>query len=382
MDAQPWRGIDTKAMTALFALPDHEVVLGLLPDIADRHVDTAAARARLRAVRGFVPAAVDPRGDGAVYWVDIGDHRFRHWQYVFTLDHLAREGGIRAYFSSPIAILDDDELFADAVPVAGLIFHVSRCGSTLLTKALGRLDSHVMISQGAPLQQGFWAEATRRWTRPLPQDEVRMRRFRNLVRAMCRRRHEDERRAFVKFISWNTIYASFIRAALPAVPAIFLYRDPVEVIASVRRDTTAVLEARGTGLASVLTGRSAEEIAGMDDVTYLAHCYRRYFTVAGDEAGDGFALLNYRDLGPERFPEIVERAFGLRFTAAELARMQAQFAVHAKDDSGQRRFRADSAAKQAALNPGEKAVIREICDSAMARLDTHAANLFAPKRAA
>ncbi len=369
-------------MTALFALPDHEVVLGLLPGIADRRVDTATALARLQEQSGFVPAAVDPRGSGAVYWVDIGDHRFRHWQYVFTLDHLAREGGIRAYFSSPMDILDEDELFADSAPVAGLIFHVSRCGSTLMTKALGRLDSHVMISQGAPLQQGFWAQATQQWTRSLPQDEVAMRRFRNLVRAMCRRRHADERRAFVKFISWNTIYASFIRAALPGVPAIFLYRDPVEVIASVRRDTTAVLEARRTGLGSLLTGRSAEEVAAMDDVTYLAHCYRRYFTVAAEEAGEGFALLNYRDLGPERFPEIIERAFGLRFTATDLARMQAQFSVHAKDDSGKRSFQADSAAKQAALNPGEKAVIREICDSAMARLEAHAANLFASKRAA
>ena len=369
-------------MTALFALPDHEVVLGLLPDIADRRVDTATARARLREGSGFVPAAVDPRGPGAVYWVDIGDHRFRHWQYVFTLDHLAREGGIRAYFASPVEILDEDDLFADSAPVAGLIFHVSRCGSTLVTKALGRLNSHVMISQGAPLQQGFWAEATEQWIRPLPQDAVTMRRFRNLVRAMCRRRHGDEERAFVKFISWNTIYAPFIRAALPGVPAIFLYRDPVEVIASVRRDTTAVLEARDTGLGSLLTGRPAEEIAAMDDVTYLAHCYRRYFTVAAEEAGNGFALLNYRDLGPERFSEIVERAFGLRFTAAELTQMEGQFSVHAKDDSGKRSFQADSAAKQAALNPDEKAVIREICDTAMARLDTHAANLFARKRAA
>ncbi len=369
-------------MTALFALPDHEVMLGLLPDIADRRVDLSTARARLRAEPGLVPAAVDPRGEGAVYWVDIGDHRFRHWQYVFTLDHLARSGGIRAYFSSPVDILDDDELFSDSVPVAGLIFHVSRCGSTLVTKALGRLDSHVMISQGAPLQRGFWAAATGQWTRPLPQDAVTGRRLRNLVRAMCRRRHEDEQRAFVKFISWNTVYASFIRAALPGVPALFLYRDPVEVIASVRRNTTAVLEARGTGLATLLTGRPIDEIAAMDDVTYLAHCYRRYFEVAAEEAGDGFVLLNYRDLGADRFPEIVRRAFGLRFAPDELAQMQAQFSVHAKDDSGKRSFRADSAAKQAALNPDEKAVIREVCDSAMRRLDAHAANLFAPRQAA
>ena len=369
-------------MTALFALPDHEVVRGLLPDIAERRLDREAARRRILASRGVVPAAIDPRGQGAVYWIDIGDHRFRHWQYVFTIDHLARSGGIRDHFSSPVEVLDEDALFEDAVPVAGLIFHVSRCGSTLVTKALGRLDRHVMISQGAPLQRGFWAHATAGWTRPLGRDEMTLRRLRNLVRAMCRRRHPEEERAFVKFISWNTIHSGEIRAALPGVPAIFLYRDPVEVIASVRRDTTAVLEARGTGLDRVLTGLDEATLADLDDVTYLAHCYRRYFEVAAAEAGEGFALLNYRDLSAERFGDVLRAAFGLDFAAEELAEMRAQFAVHSKDDSGRRSFKDDRAAKQAALNRDEKAVIREICGCAMAALEEHPANLYARRRAA
>ncbi|RMF11320.1 MAG: hypothetical protein D6757_11365, partial [Alphaproteobacteria bacterium] len=286
-------------MTALYALPDHEVVARLIPGIAERWLSRDEARARIREQPGFVPAAIDPAHGGRIYWIDIGAHPFRHWQYVFTIRHLAQEGGIRDFFSCPIDILDEDALFHDTVPVRGLIFHVSRCGSTLLTKALGRLEEHLMISQGAPLQRGFWAFASDEWSHPIPSDPPTLRRLANLIRAMCRPRVPGERAAFVKFISWNILHADLIRRALPGVPAIFMYRDPVEVIASVRKETTAALVARKWPQAAFLTGLPLEQAQKLDDVSYLAHCYRRYFEVALDLAGPDFRLLAYRDVRAE-----------------------------------------------------------------------------------
>ena len=71
-------------MTALYALPDHEVVEDLIPGISQNHVGNEEALARIHATNGMVPLAVDPqseRGSEAkVLWADLGDHPFREWQ--------------------------------------------------------------------------------------------------------------------------------------------------------------------------------------------------------------------------------------------------------------------------------------------------------------
>ena len=63
-------------MKALYALPDHEVVMELIPRIADTHLSADAAVERIRAVNGLVPVAIDPADGGKVLWADIGDHLF------------------------------------------------------------------------------------------------------------------------------------------------------------------------------------------------------------------------------------------------------------------------------------------------------------------
>ena len=81
-------------MKALYALPDHEVVMELIPRIADTHLSADAAVERIRAVNGLVPVAIDPEsetgGGGKVLWADIGDHLFQEWQFMYTVQTLAQ----------------------------------------------------------------------------------------------------------------------------------------------------------------------------------------------------------------------------------------------------------------------------------------------------
>ncbi|MFQ5348062.1 MAG: hypothetical protein ACE5ED_09505, partial [Rhodothalassiaceae bacterium] len=216
---------------AIFALPDHQVVSDLLPDIGRRRLGVAEARRRIAANPGLVPLAIDPAGAGTILWGDLGRHPFREWQFLYTVKHLAERGEIGERLATGMEILDDEALFADSVPPSGFILHISRCGSTLLAKALARPAGNMMISQGGPLQRGFWAHITDDWRRPATAEAATLRRLRTLILAMTRRRRGDERRAFVKFISWNSLYIDLIAAAFPDVPSLFLYRDPVEVIA-------------------------------------------------------------------------------------------------------------------------------------------------------
>lgn len=370
-------------MTALYALPDHEVVEALVPAIGQTRLSNDAGVERIRAVPGMVPLAIDPEigedgqptGPGAVLWADIGQHRFREWQYMYTVQALAREGRIGEAFKTDFSILLDDRILADPISPSGFMFHISRCGSTLSAKALARSSRHVVINQGGPLQRGFWAKVTRDWQQPLEASPENLHAFRNLVLAMARRRNADELYSFVKFISWNTLYMDFAMRAFPEVPSVFLYRDPVEVIASVLRETSAVMWAKGRRQAGFLTGLPWQDTIAMPDVEYLARIFARYLELA-DEAGARVADINYRSINPDNFPAMLSR--GLKFDPGtdELALMCEQFRFHSKDDSDSQTFKDDSAAKQSEISDADKALVAALCGPAMARLDSSPANLF------
>lgn len=362
--------------TAIYALPDHEAVAALLPCTAWPELSRAAAAARLRAVPGLVPLAVDPGGSGRILWGDIGEHPWREWQYIFTIKRLAESGGIGETFASPIDLLDEPGLFADSIPPAGLIFHVSRCGSTLVTKALARAPGTMMISQGGPLQYGFWAHLTDGWRRPAEATSQTLARLRNMMLAMTRPRGSGARRAFFKPISWNTLYIDLIMAAWPGTPALFLYRDPVEVIASVRRETTAALDARRRPRqAAFLSGLAGAELAAASDTAYLAACYARYLEHAL-AAPDGLALLDYRDLSAASFARVVEDGLDVRASEAELQSMLEQFRFHSKDDSDSGVFREDRTAKQHALSEQDREIVTGFCREPMKMLANSPRNLF------
>ncbi len=351
------------------------MVTALLPDIAARRLGDREARRRIRANRGLVPLAIDPAGAGTILWGDLGRHPFREWQFLYTVKHLAERGAIGERFATGMELLDDEALFTDSVPPSGFIFHISRCGSTLVAKALARPAENMMISQGGPLQRGFWAHITDDWRRPAMADETTLRRLRTLVLAMTRRRLGTERRAFVKFISWNTLYVDLIAAAFPEVRSIFLYRDPVEVIASVRRETTAVLLARGTREAEFLTGRPAAETAQMSDVAYLAACYARYFAVALQTSAP-LSYIDYRDLSADHIAIVAAEGLGYIASDEEIAAMREQFRFHSKDDANKSMFRDDTAEKQTALSSKEREKVERLCSDALKELGRSPRNLF------
>lgn len=366
-------------MSALYALPDHEVVEDLIPGIARTRLGNDKAIERIRETAGMVPVAIDPEteagGAGKVMWADIGDHPFREWQFMYTVQSLAGSSAIGEAFTTDFSILRDERILADPIFPSGFVYHISRCGSTLTAKALARSPHHVVINQGGPLQRGFWATITGDFTRAAEPSPENLRALRNLVLAMTRRRRPEQAHSFVKFISWNTLYMDFISQAFPEVPALFLYRNPVEVIASVLRETTAVLWAKGKRQAGFLTGLDWRETAEMSDVRYLAICFARYLETA-DSATSGVAHVNYTDINPENFRAMVRK--GLRFDPGEdeFALMVEQFRFHSKDDSDQQRFTADSAEKRASMPEADTRLIADCCAHLVERLDHSARNLF------
>jgi len=125
---------------------------------------------------------------------------------------------------SPQKLTPIDEL-ADVQPVKapkGFIFHVSRCGSTLVSRSLAGVARHRVISEAAPVNQLLLAEHL------APRHKAQL--LKGLIHALCGTAADTN--CFIKFTSWNLLFLAQIRELFPATPWVFIYREPAEILQS------------------------------------------------------------------------------------------------------------------------------------------------------
>ncbi len=364
----------------LYALPDHEVMENLLPGIRDRYLPINEALERIHRQPGLVPVAINPNDNGLLYFADITDAPYLEWKHIYTIERLAQDNAVGESFTTDLHILLREDLTSNCLSPKGLIFHVSRCGSTLFTKALARSPRNLVIIQGGPLQEGFWAAITDHWQYPPEINEQNILMLQNLVMLMARKRRPEYEICYLKLISWNVIYLDLICAAFPDAPALYLYRDPVEVIANVLQETTAVLCAKGAPLAGELTGLRPQDTAQMSNVEYLAHCYAHYFNVVLEYSGNtALSLVNYRQLRHSKaFADILARGLDSRPGEAELEQMREQYLYYSKDDTDTTLFTDDIDDMLDVLTNDQKQTIRRLCNDALTGLNKSKHNIFRP----
>ena len=174
----------------------------------------------------WTPVRLDFSGPApAVFWADLSAERFVEPFFDQTVARWA--SGPRA---RPLVRTGLDALAAlDGEPSlepAGMIFHLSRCGSTLASRLLDTLPGVVVLAEPAPLNALLGLNADRIDGAALV-EAVRL-----LVRALGRCRHGDEQRLVLKCTSWNIRRRAVLAAAFPDTPWIWVQRDPARVLAS------------------------------------------------------------------------------------------------------------------------------------------------------
>jgi hypothetical protein len=130
--------------------------------------------------------------------------------------------------STPFAALEGWLQTRPSLQPSGFIFHLSRCGSTLVAQTLAALPRAVVISEADPID----AVVRAREQRPDLGEEEQGNWLKWIVGAFGQQRCGEERHLFIKLDSWHTRSLPLFRRAFPSVPWIFLYRDPVEVLVS------------------------------------------------------------------------------------------------------------------------------------------------------
>lgn len=181
----------------------------------------------------------------------------------------------------------------NSIPPSAFIFHVSRCGSTLLSQLLATSKNNIVLSE-VPLIDHLLRLPYQ--TVSLPEALLEQALIAT-IHIMGQKRNEHESHLIIKLDSWHLFSYETLRKLYPDALFIFLYRSPDEIIRSQRKQ-------RGMQFVPGLiepafTGFRSEEIASLNLDQYLEALLEKYFSRMNQlsERDTNFLLLNYQEGG-------------------------------------------------------------------------------------
>jgi hypothetical protein len=301
--------------------------------------------------RGWLPAAVVLAGNQlAVDWAHFGNMRLNHSFFEDSLRaNRPRPINRLMKLRTPLGTLADTMPSAEDRAPDALIFHMSRCGSTLVSQMIAAMPTAVVVSEAPPLD----AIVDLAQARPDIPFDVRVSLLRAMASALGRDRFGDREQFVIKLDSWHSLALPLFRAAFPATPWLFLFRDPVEVMVSHERMQSS----------QMLQGLTRPGLYRFDDSVLmppLQFCARALASVCAaaiEHRGLGGGLLvDYAEL-PHAVETRILPHFGITPDASALATIRATATRDAKaSDTG---FTADSERKQAEASVDVRAAAKE-----------------------
>lgn len=320
--------------------------------------ELVAARDR---IPGLIPVHLDADPDSdqqTLWWRDLGAYHpyegfFKHTLAALDgLQRLRRPDTPVEHFVTDLDALLAIDVQRDALPPTGLIFHMGRCGSTLLAKSLAQCRFNLVFGEADPhhcirfAAHGDGGSAAAPSTRALGL-------YRRLVLAMGRKRVATHRWHFCKLSSFNALFIDAILQTFPRTPALYLYRDPREVLMSFREGHPGWLRYRGTGRGDFLAGPDA--IADGDDLGFLGDVLGHCMQTVLDCRAPNLRLLHHGALREQNLPAIWSW-LGVDYTVAEQRPMRRQFDRYSKSEFVARPYRPDGDGKRRAPTPEVRAL--------------------------
>ncbi len=172
-------------------------------------------------------------GEWMAKWIYLGDHLFKKPFFDETIAH-CRHLMLNKSMFRVVTELDFIKTVNKKLPTiepSAFIFHISRCGSTLLAQLLSLNDDNIVVSE-APF---FDLILRMKYVDKNVGDEHRLDYFKNAVHIYGQKRFENQKRYFIKLDSWHLFFLEDIRKIFPTVPFIFLKRNLSETITSHRK---------------------------------------------------------------------------------------------------------------------------------------------------
>jgi hypothetical protein len=274
-------------------------------------------------LRGWYPLYVE-RGEtlanAAMCWRDLGKTPFNDAFFVNTLARQPHEE--RRVCRTPLAALAMAATLDDALAPDAFIFHLSRCGSTLLSQLLASLPQCIVMSEPPVV------DSLLRLYHDSGDPAASIALLRQAILALGQRRSGEESHFIIKFDCWHIHSLDLLRQAFPGTPCLFVYREPLAVLASHQRQ-------RGPQMVPGMLHPAqlplpAHQLAPGDIDGYTGLVLASLFNAALPHAAAGqLQLIDYKQLPDILFSDLLAR-FRIVPTPEQLQAMRARGGVHAK----------------------------------------------------
>lgn len=212
---------------------------------------------------------------------------------------------IQHYRHEEVRSIRDPGALPDLLEPTAFIFHVGRCGSTLLSQMLVRISSNLVFPEPPLVSSMLLLDRN---------IEEREELLIGSVRYLGQKFTGVETHFFIKTIVPAMLDYALFRRTFPNTKSIFLFRDPAEVAHSaLARGSTSWMRHREEGPSGrfgspEISGMSAEEAAACAPEDFAARVIAHYYRLALQVADDGALLLvDHADLTrPEQLEAICE----------------------------------------------------------------------------
>lgn len=253
-------------------------------------------------------------GDDLCRWIDVAGLRFTDPFFDSTVRGRRRDAPAERW--STVAELLDEAATVPAVDDVVFIFHVSRCGSTLLSQLFG-LDEQTLVLSETPLLDAILRT----------DDGDRERLFDAALRLLGRPRDGGGCRLVVKTDCWHVFHAATLRRLYPRARFVLLYRRPAAVLGS-HHKMRGMQMVPGVLEAPFHVPYDPERLS-LDQygAAVLEHYYAAMLDIAA--ADERSLLASYE----EGFPAVFLRTagwLGLSFDSERLAQLHERCGYHAK----------------------------------------------------
>lgn len=211
----------------------------------------------------------------------------------------------------------------DHIEPNGFIFHVSRCGSTLMSQMLAALDSCIVTSEPPIIDTVF------RFLHVNPTFTGKEKLFQSVVSALAHKRFVEEKHFFLKFDSWHVAWIPFIKKIYPNTPILFLYREPAEVLASHQKQRGSQMIPHFIDLSALTINTDEIEVYDLDGYCLrMQHCLHQ--NILKQLSTTPITLVNYSQL-PDILWKDLFKKLSMQLEEPEIQKMITRSSFHSKN---------------------------------------------------
>lgn len=277
-------------------------------------------------IRGWVPVKLYAEDEGLLCrWLYVGDKNFTE---PFFDDTIASRRGLpeNGYLQKKMSstnVLAEMVAEMEVIEPTAFIFHISRCGSTLISQMLSLQPSNIVLSEVPFFDELLrYGKKSHCMPRILPQ-------LKAAIGLYGAKRNENHQQLFIKTDSWHVHFYKELRALYPTVPFFLLYRKPNEVLRSQQKKRG--MQALPNFLEAAIFGFDEEKISTMPLDEYMGMVIESYldaFLEILQKDRSAYAI-NYHD-GAMEIVDTISAIIRLQVSSTEKKLMQNRAGFHAK----------------------------------------------------